>query len=143
MDPSAPSPSQNLDAVGHITSIDQSAKECSVQWGGGASGTYPTGADGKFYLRKAVAVQPNHGLGDAMIAAPIMSLQGAPEMAGEAAISLSSAPRPQMMECDGSMTANAGVDSGLAHFGLGEDPPRSDHNRIPPTQTNFPTPERL
>ena len=77
-DLSAPVGPSSQDEICEIVSVEEGGTRCTIKWSGDGQATFPTGDEGKFYLRRAVAVQPNHGLGDATVAAPILSLQDGP-----------------------------------------------------------------
>jgi hypothetical protein len=77
-DLSAPVGPSSHDEICEIVSVEEGGGRCTIKWGENEQETFPTGDEGKFYLRRAVAVQHNHGLGDAMVTAPILSLQDGP-----------------------------------------------------------------
>ncbi len=102
--------------LGTVTEVHNGS--CTVHWQGtGSTSVHATGEGGNYFLARATLAEPNFGLGDATIAAPMLSMHGVAE---PPVISISSAPKPRMMETDGSMTSSSGLDGGLAQFGLGK-----------------------
>jgi hypothetical protein len=102
--------------LGTITEIQDG--QCKVHWAGtGTTSSHSTGEGACFHLARATPAEPNHGLGDATIAAPVLAMHGHAE---PAVISISSAPKPRMMETDGSMTSTSGLDGGLRQFNIGK-----------------------
>lgn len=88
---------QSGNGGGKIVSIAENGQTARVLWDvTGQEAEYPTGDANFYFLRpEAVEADPTHGLGEPVISAPSLSIHA---YALTEAVSISSAPKPAMLE---------------------------------------------